>query len=347
MSKINITSQVTFEFHRSGYGSYYSSKNHMQVSFKQNGSTASRFTNFSYNRHMSETASVYTIQSAITDEIFYALGLGRRGVLRRGLGWVFTHPARKFAKYMAAVDAAVAEGGGPAGCRVMMDLLMVKIEARGLENIPTDGPTILLANHPGAYDSMAIGSLLPRPDLKAIVSKTRLYEVLPNVRQHLYYVTRSPSENMQTLRNAIDHLQTGGALLQFGSGKIEPDPATEPVTDAIFDRWSKSIEIILRKVPEARIVPTIASDVLLTRFRYHFLTRLRKTPMDKRRLGEFMQVIRQLIFPKSVDAHARISFGTPFRLANLTDVSDSQRLMPAVIERMKAQLAAHMDWAEA
>ncbi|MCB2202423.1 1-acyl-sn-glycerol-3-phosphate acyltransferase [bacterium] len=295
---------------------------------------------------MSEISSVRTIQSAITDEIFYALGLGRRGVLRRGFGWIFTAPAKIFAKYMAVVDEAVAEGGAPAGCRAMMEFLKVEINARGIENVPKDGPTILLANHPGAYDSMAIGSLLPRPDLKAIVSKTRLYEVMPNVRQKLFYVTRSASENMQTLRNTIEHLQDGGALLQFGSGRIEPDPATEPVTDAVFDLWSKSIEVILRKVPEALIVPTIASDVLLSRFRYHFLTRLRKTPMDKRRLAEFMQVIRQLIFPKSVDAHARISFGEPFRLADLAVGEESRRLLPAVIERMKAQLAEHMNWIE-
>jgi hypothetical protein len=162
---------------------------------------------------MVETASLQTIRSAITDEIFYALGLGRRGVLRRGLGWLFTAPAHAFAKYMAAVDAAMAEGGATAGCRKMIELLGVDIEALGCDNIPTSGPAILLANHPGAYDSMAIGSLLPRPDLKAIVSKTRLYEVLPNLGQKVFYVTRNAAENMQALRGAIGHLQQGGILL--------------------------------------------------------------------------------------------------------------------------------------
>ena len=112
---------------------------------------------------MADHASVRTIQSAITDEIFFALGLKRRGVLRRGLGWVFTLPTRVFARYMAAVDAAIASGGPPAGCRVMMEALQVNITSQGQTNIPVTGPTLILANHPGAYDSMAIGSLIPRP----------------------------------------------------------------------------------------------------------------------------------------------------------------------------------------
>lgn len=101
---------------------------------------------------------------------------------------------------------------------------------------------------------------------------------------------------------------------------------------------------MLRKVPEAAVVPTVTSHVLLPRFRNHFLTRLRKTPMDQRRLAEFMQVIRQLLSPKSVDAHARISFGAPFRLADIENESDGRRLLPAVIARMKAQLAEHLAW---
>ncbi len=293
---------------------------------------------------MPEVASVATVQSAITDEIFFALGLGRRGFLRRSLGWVFALPTRRFARFMTAVDAAMGEGGSPAGCRVMMESLQVKIDARDLENIPIDGPVMILANHPGAYDSMAIGSLVPRRDLKAIVTGTRLYDSLPNLRPNVFFVSRDPGENMQTLRDAIDHLRGGGLLLQFGSGKIEPDPATDPVGDEVFAQWSSSVEIMLRKVPGLVVVPTISSGVLLPRFRNHPLVRLRKGVMDRRRLAEFMQIIQQLIAPKSVKAQAQISFGKPFRLADLEEESEGRRLMPAVIDRMKAQLAEHLNW---
>ncbi len=295
---------------------------------------------------MPEFASIATVQSAITDEIFFALGFKRRGFLRRSLGWAFALPTRRFSRFMTSVDAAMAEGGSPAGCRVMMELLQVQIDARNVENIPVAGPVMILANHPGAYDSMAIGSLVPRPDLKAIVTGTRLYDSLPNLRPNVFFVSKDPAANMRTLREGIDHLNGGGLLLQFGSGKIEPDPATDPVGDEVFAQWSPSVEIMLRKVPGLRIVPTISSGVLLPRFRNNPLVRLRKGAMNRRRLAEFIQITQQLIVPKSVKARAQISFGKPFELADLEAESDGRRLLPAVIDRVKAQLNEHLKWIE-
>ena len=293
---------------------------------------------------MNNKESIRTIQSAITDEIFFALGLKKRGVLRRGLGWVFTPPTRVFARYMAAVDAAMASGGAPAGCRVMMDALHVQIDSLGLSNVPTNGPALILANHPGAYDSMAIGSLIPRPDLKAIASKTRLYQVLPHLRPNVLFVSKDHGESMLALKGAVEHLQQGGILLQFGSGLIEPDPATHPVGDEVFGKWSPSLEIMLRKVPETAVIPTITSHVLLQRFEKHPLVYLRKDSMDKRRLAEFTQVIQQLLFPTSVQANPRISFGPPFNLADLESEITGRHILPVVLNKVKAELNRHQEW---
>jgi len=123
---------------------------------------------------MPEITSIPLIRSTITDEIFFALGLGRRGFLRRSMGWVFAPPTSIFARFMAAVDQVVRRGGVTAGCQKLLDLLCVQVQAKGTSQIPDKGPTIILANHPGAYDSIAIGSLITRNDLKFIVSKTRV-----------------------------------------------------------------------------------------------------------------------------------------------------------------------------
>ena len=244
---------------------------------------------------------------------------------------------------MADVDAAVAEGGPAAGCQTMLTALDVKAEAQGVENIPMTGPTIILANHPGAYDSMAIGSVIPRRDLNVIVAKTRFYQVLPHIHPHMHYASQERSESMTALRQAVHHLKRGGILLQFGSGLIEPDPALQPLYDSVFKRWSPSIEVFMRKVPETQLVPTIVSNVLLERFANHPLTGLRRDPMDKRRLAEFLQVIQQLVFPKSVQATPKISFGSPVSLAALEEQGAQRRLMPAIIDRVKEQLAYHLE----
>ena len=284
------------------------------------------------------------IQHTITDEIFFALGLGRKGLLRRSLGWLFYLPTWRFARIMAEVDAEVGRAGAGAGCHKALEALGVQAEVRGHENIPASGPAIILANHPGAYDSMALGACVPRLDFKAIVGETRFYHALLNIHPNLIYVSDDPAKSMVALRQAVEHLNRGGILLQFGSGLIEPDPAIRPVGDKVFEKWSPSLEIMLRKVPETKVVPAIASGVLLERFASHPLTHLRQGEMDKRRLAEFIQVIQQLLFPVSVNARPQISFGSPMTLTELVAESADRRLMGAVIARVKAQLADHMAW---
>lgn len=212
----------------------------------------------------------------------------------------------------------------------------------GADNIPRSGPTIILANHPGAYDSMAIGAAIPRTDLNVIVAKTRLYQVLPHIHPHMHYASQDRTESMSAIRQATQHLQSGGALIQFGSGLIEPDPALFPLDDTVFDRWSPSIEIFMHKVPQAQVVPTIASNVLLKRFARHPLTHLRRKPMDQRRLAEFMQVIQQLLAPKSIATQPCISFGPPFSSITLEAEGAGHRLMPAILEHVKMRLLLHM-----
>jgi len=271
------------------------------------------------------------------------MGLKPQGFFRRSLGWMFGWPTKIFARHLAEADEAVAEGGAPAGCRKVLDLLSVQPQVMGQWNIPMDGPTIILSNHPGAYDSMAIGSQILRKDLKAVVSLTQLYQRLPNIHKALFFVGDEGADRMVTVRDVVAHLNQGWSLLQFGSGLIEPDPATHPITDEVFDKWSPSLEIFLRKAPDTKVVPTIASGVLLPRFLSHPLVRLRQDAMDKRRLAEFLQIIQQLLFPRSVKAVPLVSFGKPFTLSDL-DAKEKGRIMPAVILKVKMQLTAHLEW---
>ena len=148
-------------------------------------------------------------------------------------------------------------------------------------------------------------------------------------------------------RNVRDRLILFGKAVQGISPYkvlIEPDPATHTVDDTVFAKWSASLEILFRKAPETQVVPTIASGVLLERFSRHPLVRLRRDAMDKRRLAEFLQIIRQLVKPSAVYARPKISFGEPFTLAEALREGDSRRAMPGVISRMKAHLADHLAW---
>ncbi len=55
---------------------------------------------------------------------------------------------------------------------------------------------------------------------------------------------------MAAARSGIRHLQNGGALLLFGTGLIDPDPAVYPGAEKEIENWSPSIDLFLRHVPE-------------------------------------------------------------------------------------------------
>ena len=285
---------------------------------------------------------VNLMRERITDEIFLALGQKKDGWMRRWLGWLFRQPTQNFARIFARADQAVAQGGMSAGCRSVMADLDVSLQVSGQEHIPTHGPVLIVANHPGAYDSVAIGSCVRRQDLRIIVYETGFYHALPNIDPWFIYATNEPAGRMLALRTAIQHLQTGGCVLQFGSGTIEPDPSLVSDAQRALDSWSRSVEIMLRKAPDTLLVLAIASGVLLKRFARHPLTYLRRGAVNRRRLAEFTQVITQLLSPRKVQARARVSFAAPVSTAVLASESRDGRWMGPILERARMLLAAHM-----
>lgn len=99
-----------------------------------------------------------------------------------------------------------------------------RITAHGLENVPQAGPVVIGSTHPiGTFDFIAhAGALLHhRPDLKVVANREaerflgadRIVPVDLDRQDHVL-TARQTRAGMQA------HLQEGGALLVFGSGKV-------------------------------------------------------------------------------------------------------------------------------
>ena len=284
---------------------------------------------------------VTRLRTRITDEIFFALGMPRSGLLRRVFGWLFYLPADRFGHIAARFENEVTRDGLGAGAVSVMHDFSLSATVRGVENIPLSGPTLILSNHPGAYDSVVITAQIPRRDLTLVVSDVPFSRALEAASPHFIFVSTDMAERMSSLRAMVQHLKDGGALLLFPLGEVEPDPAFMPGAAETMAGWSHSIEILLRKVPETRLVIEIASGVLLPRFVYNPITRLRRMPYHQQKLGELLQIFQQMLAPKSVEKiNMHISFSKPIRLAELPP----GEVMPAVIRRARLALAEHIAW---
>lgn len=277
----------------------------------------------------------------ITDEIFFVLGLPRSGFLRRSFGALFHLPANRFGRVAANFENETTRAGLGAGARQVMDDFSLTVATTGVENIPSEGPVLIISNHPGAYDSVIITACIPRKDLTLVVSDIPFARALASARAHFIFVSTDTTERMNALRQMVKHLKNGGALLLFASGEVEPDPAFMPGAAETMATWSRSIEVLLRKVPEARLVVEIASGVLLPKFVYNPITKLRKMPYHQQKLGEMLQIFQQLLFPKSVgEINVHVSFSKPI----LPDELSGRVWMPDIIEKARHALEQHIQW---
>lgn len=283
-----------------------------------------------------EETAVY--RERIIDEVCYALGVGRSGVMRRLLGPLFRHPAARFGRIAARADSEVGRSGLSGGARRILPDLNMTVSARREALIPTDGPLLVVSNHPGALDSVAILSCIPRKDISVLLSDVPFTRTFSAARRHFIYVPQGTRGRGATLRASIDHLKNGGALLVFAHGDVEPDPEVSPGASEAIQDWSRSIEIMLREAPECRLQVAIVSGVLMRRFLSSPIVRIRRTPARRQKLAEVLQLSRQMVFPRSVRTDAHISFAKPVTGMDLA----RGELMPAVIKIARELLEDHL-----
>jgi len=235
------------------------------------------------------------------------------------------------------LEDEVPQSGLNGGARRILPDFNLSYTARGQEQIPAEGALLIACNHPGAYDSVVVTACIPRRDLKLVVSDTGFAHALTASSRYFIFIPVDIPGRMAALRACVQHLQSGGALLIFARGDVEPDPAIMAGAEAALQDWSPSIEIMLRKAPQTRLQVAIASGVILRRFIENPITKLRSKPPQRQKLAEFLQVIQQMLFPCSVAAHVQLSFDSPVRADSLPN----DTMMPAITQRARQLLEAH------
>lgn len=259
--------------------------------------------------------------------------------MRRLLGPLFRLPASRLARVAVRVDNEVGFSGLSGGARLILPDLSLEVTARGASSIPADGPLLVVSNHPGAFDSVAILSCIPRKDVKVLLSDVPFTRAFASARRYFIYVPPSASGRTRTLRASIDHLKSGGALLIFAHGDVEPDPEVNPGAAECIQDWSRSVEMMMSAVPDCRLQVTIASGALLPKFVFSPIVKIRKTAAKRQKLAEFLQISQQMAFSRDDKTHVHISFAEPVRGMDLA----GDELMPAVIDIARRLLKEHLE----
>ena len=286
-----------------------------------------------------EPPTARELMQDLSQEIVKVLGLPPDTRLRHALNLLLWAPLLRFAENAARFDQTVAESGFREAAREVLPRFIDRLEVIGQQRIPSTGPLLVVSNHPGSADALAITASLPRTDLKIVVSGLPFIRSLPNSARHLIYTDPLEThKRMEVVRSSVRHLREGGALLLFPRGKVEPDPAWLPGAKASLSRWSASLGLIGRTVPDTQIVTTIVSGVLARNSLRNPIVRWPKDPRTRQLLAEMVQVIRQILLPFNPSVNTRLSYDDPIVAGN----RDAHEVTREIVERAKNLLNDHL-----
>ncbi len=148
----------------------------------------------------------------------------------------------------------------PAGCgtqqflRFTLEVLGIDYNvAKGsLENIPSTGPTVVVANHPlGCVEGVILAELLlsVRSDIQILAN--HYLKTVPELDELFIGVDvlneeKAQKSNLIAMRNAHRHLENGGLLLIFPAGEVSHlvDRKKQKLEDK---EWSESVSRLIRK----------------------------------------------------------------------------------------------------
>ena len=259
---------------------------------------------------------IEVLKQVCVDELLDAFGLGWEGRRRRPLELLFRVPARRLARQVAIYDEVVGESGLAAGGAWALGRMARHVVVEAKENVPPEGPLLLVANHPGLADALALFATVPRRGLRVVAAERPFLAALPNTSRYLIPVSEtSPRKRFEAVRSVTRHLKRGGAVLTFPGGKIEPDPAVLPGAVEALERWSESLDFFARLVPGLTIVPAVVSGVLSPTALRNPLIFVRRRPRDR----EWLAASIQMMTPALRNVTTRVAFGRAVRAGEIPD----------------------------
>jgi hypothetical protein len=248
----------------------------------------------------------------------------------------------RFARLMAAFDDDVGRLGTQAAARNLLPHLVSSCWQSGAEQIPKTGPLLVASNHPGAMDSMVILASIARPDVKFVVSDVPVLHAFPNCSKRALYASTEMSDRLSTVRQMMQHLHDGGTVVIFPGGHLDPDPAILPGAADRLAAWSRSLALLMRRVPDTTLIATIVEGVLSPRMVKHPLTRLAPPGWERLKLAEMLQVAQQLVFGVRFELQPRVTFGAPVKQEGLMTLGVTANLQEAIVRHAESVLEQHL-----
>jgi 1-acyl-sn-glycerol-3-phosphate acyltransferase len=267
-----------------------------------------------------EIAQIVARESAET-LVGRAAGL-RVEVVRRLIGPVANHVADRFVTY----DRALGEDGMRQGSVWIVDDATGGLAVENRERVPTNGPLLVVANHPGLSDAVALLAALGRDDASIVTANYPFLRAMRLASRRFLFVSDDRAKRLSTFRSIVSRLRCGETVIVFPAGGLELDPALSPAAAlASLATWSRSIERLARLARGTVVIPAAVRGVVSRSAFDHPLARRRGALKERQRMATLLQ----LALPAYRGNPVRITFGLPIAFHAGSDVH------AAVIDAMR------------
>ncbi|HKY40871.1 MAG TPA: 1-acyl-sn-glycerol-3-phosphate acyltransferase [Polyangiaceae bacterium] len=262
-------------------------------------------------------------------EMVAALGCGDAPALvRRGLALPFWAASRRLGETLALLDGSLESQGLPAAAEQALTRCGVALQLSG-SRIP-GGACVILANHPGAYDALALMWAIGRQDLLILAADRRFLRALTGLSAaHLGFVGERPGERAAALKRCLRWLRRGGAVLHFPAGAIEPDADFASTSSPLLGSWQPGVPALVKACARAsgRVLLAGVRGVHSPRAKRLLLTRLAER-RGITTLSPLLQLVRGL---RDVKASIGLVEATPAAELGLLDDQE-------LVERLRGAL---------
>lgn len=128
-------------------------------------------------------------------------------------------------------------------------------------HIPKEGPLLVVANHVAhGLDGLALARLLVkvRPDVKIMVNS--FLQDIPGIGDHAFFVNpyetkEAVRQNLPVMKQMIDYLRKGGALIVFPAGAVSSRQNSK-AGFAVDRPWIEGVASLIHHVEGIQIVPS-------------------------------------------------------------------------------------------